>query len=76
MLEIPEDNSLIGTSVSGDRRKIAFLYSGLVDPLMLVVVQASDYKEEVKVEKLFENYSHLFMFCWLGNKFNFVSLYR
>ena len=54
MLEIPEDNSLIGTSVSGDRRKIAFLYSGLVDLLMLVVLQASDYKEEVKVEKLFE----------------------
>ena len=55
VLEIPEESSLIGTSVSRDRRKIAFLYSGLVDPLMLVVLQASDYKEEVKVEKLFEN---------------------
>ena len=49
MLEIPEESSLIGASVSGDRRKVAFLYSGLVDPLMLVVVQASGYKEEVKV---------------------------
>ena len=39
--------------MSGDRRKIAFLYSGLVDLLMLVVLQAPDYKEEVKVEKLF-----------------------
>ena len=63
VLEIPEESSLIGASVSGDRRKIAFLYSGLVDPLMLVVLQASDYKEEVKVEKLLENcFENLFTF--------------
>ena len=63
VLEIPEESSLIGASVSGDRRKMAFLYSGLVDPLMLVVLQASDYKEEVKVEKLLENcFENLFTF--------------
>ena len=56
MLEIPEESSLIGASVSEDRSKIAFLYSGLVDPLMLVVVQASDYKEEVKVVTLCHNH--------------------
>ena len=50
VLEIPEDNSLIGSSVSGDGSKIAFFYSGLIDPLMLVVVQASGYKEDVKVK--------------------------
>jgi len=50
VLEIPEESSLIGASVSGDRSKIAFLCTCLIDPLMLVVVQASDYKEEVKVE--------------------------
>ena len=62
VLEIPEESSLIGASVSGDRRKMAFLYSGLVDPLMLVVLHASDYKEEVKVEKElihFENFTFL-----------------
>ena len=63
VLEIPEESSLIGASVSGDRRKVAFLYSGLVDPLMLVVVEASSYKEEVKVVKLFENYLNLLQFC-------------
>ena len=68
MLEIPEESSLIGASVSGDRSKVAFLYSGLVDPLMLVVVEASGYKEEVKVVKLFENYSNLLKFCWLEKK--------
>ena len=63
VLEIPEESSLIGASVSGDRRKIAFLYSGLVDLLMLVVLQASDYKEEVKVQKEFEiRFENLFTF--------------
>ena len=68
VLEIPEESSLIGASVSGDRRKVAFLYFGLVDPLMLVVVEASGYKEEVKVMKIFENYSNLLKFCWLEKK--------
>ena len=54
MLEIPEESSLIGASVSGDRSKIAFLCTCLIDPLMLVVVQASDYKEEVKVKILLD----------------------
>ena len=74
VLEIPEESSLIGASVSGDRRKIAFLYSGLVDPLMLVVLHASDYKEEVKVEKLFTFLKVLFSsklktvpFLWTGD---------
>ena len=50
-MEIPEESSLIGASVSGHRTKIALLYSSIVgDPLVLVVLQASDYKEEVKVE--------------------------
>ena len=49
VLEIPEEDSLIGACLSEDRSKIAFLYSGLVNPLMLVVVQAKNYTEEVKV---------------------------